>query len=121
MSYRKFRNVPTIVDGIRFLSKLEAKRYGELKLLQRAGKISELEVHPRFDLIVNHERICIYEADFRYVDVERGTVVEDTKGARTALFILKKKLMKAVRGIEVQEVRAKGKVKDQHYSEVPFG
>lgn len=103
---KKYRNVPTVIDGFRFLSKLEAKRYAELKLLQRTGDIKGLEVHPRYPIDVQGKRICTYEADFRYTDT-RGTVhVEDTKGFRTALFLLKKKLMLACHGIEVEEVRA---------------
>ena len=104
-SKSKFRNKPQSIDGYRFLSMLEAKRYTDLKLMERAGEIKNLEVHPRFPLFVGSHHICTYEADFRYSD-NRGTVhIEDTKGFRTALFILKKKLMKACHGIEVEEVR----------------
>ena len=105
---RKYGNKPTLVDGIRFASKLEAGRYQELKLLERTGDIAQLEVHPRFPLFVKDQHICTYEADFRYKDVRRGTVhIEDTKGVRTALFILKKKLMKACLGLEIEELRDK--------------
>jgi hypothetical protein len=104
---RKYRNKPTVVDGYKFLSMLEAKRYRELKLMEKSGEVADLEVHPRFPLFVGAHHICTYEADFRYTDVKRGTIhIEDTKGVRTALFILKKKLMKACLGLEVQEVRA---------------
>lgn len=106
MRRRKFNNKPTVVDGYRFASLLEAKRYRELRLLEKAGEISELEVHPRFPMFVGPEHICTYIADFKYFDVTRGTIrIEDTKGVRTALFILKKKLMHAVLGLTVEEVR----------------
>lgn len=96
----------TEVDGIKFDSKAEAERYGVLKIFEQAGAISDLKIHPRYPIEVNGERVCIYVADFAYRDVCRGTtVVEDVKGTRTAAFILKKKLMWAVHGIEVREVR----------------
>ena len=107
MRRRKYNNKPTVIDGYRFDSKLEASRYGELRLLEKAGEIVELEVHPRFPLFVGPDHICTYIADFRYYDCSRGTFrIEDTKGVRTALFLLKKKLMKAVLKLEVEEVRA---------------
>lgn len=107
MRRRKYNNVATMLDGYRFDSKMEATRYSELKLLNRAGKIGEIEVHPKFPLVVNGTKVCTYEADFRYFDKERGHVTEDVKGARTALFALKKKLMKAVHDIDVQEIKVR--------------
>lgn len=106
MRRNKYNAKSAVIDGIRFASKLEASRYRELKLLERAGDIEKLEVHPRFPLFVGAHHICTYEADFRYKDVRRGTThIEDVKGVRTALFILKKKLMKACLGLEVKELR----------------
>ena len=103
---KKYGNVRTRIDNFTFDSKLEARRYGELKLLEKAGEIHDLEIHPRYPLDVNGTRVCTYVADFVYRDT-RGTLhVEDVKGMRTALFILKKKLMHAVWGIEVEEVKA---------------
>ena len=93
----KYRNQPVTVDGYRFDSKAEARRYGELKLLHELGHIHKLTVHPRYTLLDAFEckgiryRSIVYEADFRYV--ENGVnVVEDCKGARTAVFNLKEKL-----------------------------
>jgi hypothetical protein len=62
----KFGSKKKVIDGYKFLSLLEAKRYGELKLLERAGEIKNLEVHPRYPLLVKGHPICTYEADFRY-------------------------------------------------------
>lgn len=83
----KFGNVKTVVDGITFASKLEAKRYGELKLMLRSGDIDTLELQPRLDLHFNGVKICTYVADFRYR--ERPSllvVVEDVKGKETREF-----------------------------------
>ena len=104
MIKRKYGNVRVTVDGHNFDSKREARRYGELKLLQKAGKISALEVHPRYDIHVNDEKVCAYVADFAYKTFD-GKVVEDVKGVRTAIYRLKKKLMFAVHGIAIAEVK----------------
>ena len=111
---RKRRNAPTEIDGLKFDSKAEAKRWLELCLLQKAGQISKLERQVRYVLIPpvvrpsgGRERECAYIADFVYFD-ERGqfTVCEDVKGAVTPEFRLKRKLMLWVHGIEIREVKA---------------
>ena len=84
----KYRNQPTIVDGRRFASKREAARYGELCLLERAGKISELKVQPRYPLSVNGTKIGSIVPDFAYV--EHGSLVcEDVKSKATITPIFK--------------------------------
>jgi len=103
----KFRNTPVTVEGIRFDSKAEAKRWGELRLLERANQIRDLERQVTYRLEVNSELVSRYVADFRYFDRARSEwVVEDVKGVRTPEFKLKAKLMKAIHRIEVIEVRA---------------
>lgn len=101
----KFNAVKVTLDGHTFDSKAEAKRYGELKLLEKAGKISKLEVHPKFDLAINGHVIARYTADFEYMYAGRLLHVEDVKSAPTAKrrdFILIRKLMKAIHGIDVE-------------------
>ena len=89
-------------DGILFDSKKECRRYSELKILERRGDISGLEVQPEFLIEVNGIKVCKYIADFRYR--EKGKIiVEDVKGIRTPLYRIKKKLMAAVFGIEIKE------------------
>lgn len=100
----KYRAVKTEVDGIIFASKKEANRYCELKLLERAGEISNLKLQPEYLIIVNGQEVCKYKADFSYRDEKTVTqVVEDTKGFKTPVYRLKKKLMKACYGIEIFE------------------
>ena len=105
----KYRAKRVVVDGYNFASKAEARRYGELKLMQSAGKISGLLVHPSFLMRVvgvNYEAIT-YIADFSYRDRITGElVVEDVKGFKTAVYNLKKRLMRAVLGIEIKEIKA---------------
>ena|SRR3990167_8409052 len=103
----KYKAKPVTLDGHRFASQAEAARYGELKLLERAGKIADLTVHPRFQITVSGHKICIYEADFWYTDLEQArNCVEDVKGFLTPAYRLKKKLMLAVHGIEIVEIAA---------------
>jgi hypothetical protein len=95
----KYYNKKTIIDGIVFASKLEAKRYTELKLLEKQGIIKDLELQPSYDLIPSFKkdnktyRKSTYKADFSYFDIENNkTIVEDTKGFKTPVYMLKKKL-----------------------------
>ena len=89
-------------DRTWFDSKKEAKRYAELLILQRAGEISNLELQPRYNMILNGVKICSYSADFRYQD-GLELVVEDVKGYKTPVYNLKKKMMKAFHSIEIFE------------------
>ena len=99
----KYRAVKTKVDGLTFDSKAEAKRYGELLLLRSAGEIFALAVHPKYELTVNGVKVGTYVADFAYMASDR-LIVEDVKGVKTAVYRLKKKLMKAIHNIEITEV-----------------
>ena len=105
----KYGAKPTTVDNIRFASKKEARRYEELKLLQRAGVIRELKVQPSFRLDVGGIHVCRYVADYSYVDDARtpAFVVEDVKSEITRkhpVYRIKNKLFKAVLGFEITEV-----------------
>lgn len=106
-------------DGIRFDSKREFLRYMDLKILERAGEIRDLKVHPKYPITIGGIEIRIYskryhktgrhltyEADFSYWHVEdRRRVVEDVKmasGHRTEVYKIKKALMKAM-GYDIEE------------------
>lgn len=103
---QKYHAKPTIIDGIRFASKAESKQYSILKFLQNDGQIKDLKLQPGFKLYVNGQLICTYVADFQYVDLRTGlTVIEDVKGVPTPVYKVKKKLMKAILGIEIKEVK----------------
>lgn len=100
----KYNNRKTYVDGIAFDSRKEAKRYQELKLLERGGVISDLDYQVKFELIPKQEgeRPCYYVADFVYTENGKK-VVEDVKGKRTQVYILKRKLMLERHGIKILE------------------
>lgn len=103
----KYHAKRTTVDGVTFASKAEATRWQELRLLERAGQIADLEYQPRYLLTVNGVVVGTYVGDARYRDVLRDRlVVEDVKGVRTPVYRLKKKLMRACHGIDITEVDA---------------
>lgn len=113
-------------NGIEFDSKKECRRYGELYVLERAGKIHDLKMQVKFVLIPTQrepdtigargaikkgkiiERECAYIADFTYYDSEDNYHVEDVKGYKDGaaynLFKIKRKLMLYVHGIRIEEI-----------------
>lgn len=106
----KYHATKTVIDGITFDSKREAKRYQELKLLERAGAIRDLkrqvryELIPAFDVGGKHYRPTSYVADFVYTDTATGAeVVEDCKGYRTDVYRLKAKLFAHKFGVAILE------------------
>lgn len=86
------------MDGIRFDSRKEARRYIELKAMLDAGEISSLELQPEYEILPSYKkngktvRRMVYRADFRYFCGEK-LIVEDVKGVATPEFKLKKKLV----------------------------
>ena len=107
----KYNAQKTTVDGITYDSCKEAVRAQELRLLLRAGVISNLREQVPYELIPAQkneygkviERAVVYKADFVY-DEKGKTVVEDTKGVRTKEYIIKRKLMLYEYGIRIREV-----------------
>lgn len=105
----KYRNVKTEVDGLKFDSKKEAKRWVELKQLLDAGRISNLMRQVMFQLVPQvvldgrKQQPVKYVADFQY-QLGDQIIVEDVKGFKTPEYRMKRKMMKAFLGIEVQEI-----------------
>jgi len=106
MGYRrgnKYNAKPVTIDNIWFASQKEGKRYSELKLLLKAGEISNLELQPKFAIEINEIPVFDYFADFSYLENGRA-IIEDAKGVRTALYKLKKKCVEAYYRIVITEV-----------------
>ena len=109
-------------DGYRFDSKREYLRYLDLKLLVRAGEITDLKVHPKYPITIGGVKIMVssnqhnkwdrhltYEADFQYwtwnKDGDQVSVIEDVKmqsGHRTGIYKIKRALMRAM-GYDIEE------------------
>ena len=104
-SNNKYFAKKTLAFGLRFDSKWEAERWGQLKAMERAGVVTELERQIKYDLTINDIKICDYIADFRYLQQEEDgfskLIIEDAKGILTPEFKLKKKMMKAIHGIDI--------------------
>jgi Fe-S cluster assembly ATPase SufC len=102
----KYRNEKQYVDGIWFDSKRESSRYLELKVAENAGAIRGLKLQYVYPIVIDGVRVCDYVADFVYEERNGNAwtrVTEDAKGMRTEVYRLKKKLMRAVHGIEIRE------------------
>ena len=124
----KYHNKKYTYLGIKFDSLKECRRYSELRLLEQAGKIKDLELQKAYELIPAQyeestetytkglhkgepkpgrllERAVVYRADFVYTDCETGQqVVEDTKGMRTKEYVIKRKLLLWRYGIKIKEI-----------------
>lgn len=114
---RKYHNRKVATDdGYTHDSKKEALRWLHLKWLESNGKIKDLKRQVKYILIPTQkenvngkintvEKAVTYIADFVYIDTKTNkTVVEDSKGYRTREYIIKRKLMRYVHGIKIQEV-----------------
>ena len=121
ISRNKYRNKKIQVNGETFDSMKELRRWRDLKLLEKAGEITELRRQVPFELLPNQrepdkigprggikkgriiERKAVYVADFVYKDRAGREVIEDCKGMRTKDYVLKRKLLLFRFGIRIME------------------
>lgn len=117
----KYRNKKITVGGETFDSMKELRRWRELKLLEKAGEITDLRRQVPFEIIPDQrepdtigprggirkgriiERKAVYIADFVYRNQDGREVVEDCKGFRTKDYLLKRKLVLFRYGIRILE------------------
>lgn len=97
----KYRNIKTVIDGIKFDSKREAQYYLYYKHLEAAGTIKNLVLQYPLQFIYNGKKMFKYIADFYYED-DYGAHYIDVKGVQTAVFKLKKKLIEAQHNITIE-------------------
>jgi hypothetical protein len=100
MLRHKFNAKPTQCDGIKFSSKKEAKRYTELRLAQQAGLVEMFLRQVPFHLPAGIKYIC----DFMVFWQDGSVTVEDVKGYKTDIYILKKKQVETIYPIEITEI-----------------
>uniref|UniRef100_A0A6M3LL82 DUF1064 domain-containing protein n=1 Tax=viral metagenome TaxID=1070528 RepID=A0A6M3LL82_9ZZZZ len=110
----KYHNRKVQLDGYTFDSMAEAEHYKDLRLLEQAGEITYLLVHPRFEVMpkVGKERAIVYVADFCYTERDNPNryIVVDVKGVETAVFRLKANLFRrAYPNHELRIVRKEGR------------
>lgn len=106
----KYRAKKTVIDGIKFDSKKEAKRYIVLKALEGKGEIEKLMLQPRFLLQEGFRkngkayRKIEYVADFMY-EQDGKLIIEDVKGIKTDVYKLKQKLFeKKYQDLTIKEI-----------------
>ncbi len=113
----KYRNIKVTYFGIQFDSKKEGARYLVLRKLEEEGRISDLQLQVKFPLhSVTEDKVADYICDFAYNtqgtscfhddipgEWKPGTIIEDVKGVRTAVYRLKKKLFESEYGIDIKE------------------
>lgn len=99
----KFNNTIIETEDGKFDSKREYEEWKRLKLLASRGAIKDLRRQVKFSIDINGHHVCNYYADFCYTFMGESLVV-DSKGHRTDVYKLKKKLLKAVHGITIKEV-----------------
>lgn len=130
----KWGNVPTVVDGIRFHSAAEARRWSELRLMEKAGAIRGLRRQPWYLLMApfmgpkaifdindwqktyRREIVGKYVADFSYYDSNSELVIEDVKGKTTPMFDWKRRHFEAqyatpIRIVTMPRVRRRSSVR----------
>lgn len=105
----KYRAVRCEVDGETFDSKREMREWLKLKALERRSAIRNLKRQVRYPLEVNGVIVATYVSDFEWDQgftslMNVAHIVADSKGVRTRDYILKRKLMKAIHGIEIREL-----------------
>lgn len=101
----KYHARKTERDGFIFDSGDEADRYTQLRLMEQAGIIKDLELQPKFDCKVNGDHVTTYTADFRYWDNKTNKqVVEDVKGVRTEAYVVRRNLTQALFRIKIVEI-----------------
>lgn len=119
----KYGNKKAKANGMVFDSRRERSRYYTLQTLEKAREISDLRMQVSFELLpAIYETVekqlktktklvekCVqravhYVADFVYKDKNGNVVVEDSKGMKTKEYLLKKKMMRSLLGIEIKEV-----------------
>lgn len=126
MSYNKYKNKKTEIDGIKFDSEMESHYYLYLLCLQEKGEVIEFELQPTYvlqDGFTTKEgkkmRPIQYKADFRVIYSDGHEEVVDVKGRMTAEFKLKKKmLLYRYRDINFKCVQEKGRKPNKYWVEI---
>lgn len=111
---QKYNNRKTVVDGITFASKAEARYYQELKLRKLAGDIQDFSLQPEFELLPSFKKHgkryqgMRYTADFKITHNDGSTEIIEVKGVRTRDYMLRMKLFNfTYRDLKFTEIRAR--------------
>lgn len=106
MKRSKYRNKKTEFNGVMYASRLEAEYAALLAVRLKAGEIDYLETQKRFDAVINGKKCFAYIADFYFFDkVANRWRIVDVKGFETDVFKLKRKVIEALHGNEIELVK----------------
>lgn len=104
----KYNAKKTIFNGVTYDSKAEAN-YAQLLEIQKKAvgglRVVEIERQPKYPIEVNGKKICTYKGDFLVTYANGSKSLIDVKGFKTREYILKKKLVEAIYGIKITEVK----------------
>ena len=125
MSYNKYNNKKTIVDGIKFDSEMESHYYIYLKQLKEIGEVVDFVLQPTyllqegFDLNGKRIRPITYRADFKVIYKDGHEEVIDVKGKLTEEFKIKRKiLLYRYRDINFKCVQERGRKPNKYWMEI---
>ena len=125
MSYNKYNNKKTIVDGIKFDSEMESHYYIYLKQLKEIGEVVDFVLQPTyllqegFNLNGKRIRAITYKADFKVIYKDGHEEVIDVKGKLTEEFKIKRKmLLYRYRDITFKCVQERGRVPNKYWIEI---
>ena len=125
MSYNKYNNKKTIVDGIKFDSEMESHYYIYLKQLKEIGEVVDFEIQPTFllqegfNLNGKKIRAITYKADFKVIYKDGHEEVIDVKGKLTEEFKIKRKmLLYRYRDINFKCVQERGRKSNKYWIEI---
>ena len=125
MSYNKYKNKKTTIDGFKFDSEMESHYYIYLKHLKEIGEVVEFELQPTFLLQegfnLNGKRIraITYKADFKVIYKDGHEEVIDVKGKLTEEFKIKRKmLLYRYRDINFKCVQERGRKPNKYWIEI---
>ena len=125
MSYNKYNNKKTIVDGIKFDSEMESNYYIYLKQLKEIGEVVDFILQPTYLLQegfnLNGKRIrpITYKADFKVIYKDGHEEVIDVKGKITEEFKIKRKmLLYRYRDINFKCVQERGRKPNKYWIEI---
>ena len=125
MSYNKYNNKKTIVDGIKFDSEMESHYYIYLKHLKEIGEVVDFVLQPTyllqegFNLNGKRIRAITYKADFKVIYKDGHEEVIDVKGKLTEEFKIKRKmLLYRYRDINFKCVQERGRKPNKYWIEI---
>jgi hypothetical protein len=104
-SGNKYGAKSTVYNGVKYPSIKEANYAKMLDWRIKGGEVKEWSAQPKFELIVNKQKICSYKLDFRFTDHDGQIFYVEVKGYPTREWKLKWKLINALWPLKEPEAK----------------